>query len=421
MYNIYLKNITETIARRIEQGPLLVSNYLSSVIKNRRIALKLTLADTTNNICSEAFLSKLERNMMNPVNDRVELICERLDLDYHTLINLDSNNRIEQLLTMFIEAKYDEIIELNDQTIEGIFIAQDEIIKSYKHFINKDFKSLHLSIIDLDNVKDCLSEIELFALLLIVFETYFYTMQYKKAYEYINLIKKVQFNDKRFNLFIKERKFILSCKMGLDNVEYLFDEIRKEFHLFTIEKQFILLLHYYETFDTEEAYKYICDMGCKYIPKIYREEYNYAKVFLLTKLNRNLEAMKEVIECNSFHIKFASIFAYNLLSYSLSDTNELEVKKYKSNLINYIKLCIQTTAETYHIAFLRLMQYEIDGSGSEIICNFIKNHLLKELKEYSYPLYDKYINDRYCLLLGKLCRYKDAYLYLLESKMDLKK
>ena len=151
------------------------------------------------------------------------------------------------------------------------------------------------------------------------------------------------------------------------------------------------------------------------------EEYNYAKVLLLTKLNRNLEAMKEIVECNTFHIKFASLFAYNLLLYSYSDVSEIEVKKYKGSLINYIKLCAQNISETYHIAFLRLMQYEIDGSGSEIVCNFIKNHLLKELKEFSYPLYDNYINERYCLLLGKLCRYKDAYLYLLETKMDLKK
>lgn len=421
MYKIYLKNIEETVEKRKELGPILVSNYLSSIIKNRRLALKLTLADTTENICSEAFLSKLERNMMNPINDRVELLCERLDLDYQTLINLDSNDRIDELLRLFMDGKYDEILKINDQTVDGIFIAQDEIIKAYKYFINKDFKSLHLSVIDLDNVKECLSDIELFALLLIVFEAYFYTMQYKKAFEYVSLLTKIKFNDRRYNLFIQEKKFILCCKMELDNVEYLFEEIRKDFHLLSLEKQFNLLLHYYEIFNTEEAYNYILDMGKKYIPSIYVEEYNYAKVLLLTKLNRNLEAMKEIVECNTFHIKFASLFAYNLLLYSYSDVSEIEVKKYKGSLINYIKLCAQNISETYHIAFLRLMQYEIDGSGSEIVCNFIKNHLLKELKEFSYPLYDNYINERYCLLLGKLCRYKDAYLYLLETKMDLKK
>ena len=91
MYKIYLKNIVETIEKRNEHGPILETNYLSSVIKSRRIELKLTLAEVTENICSEAFLSKVERNLMNPINDRVELLCERLDLDYNSLINLESN------------------------------------------------------------------------------------------------------------------------------------------------------------------------------------------------------------------------------------------------------------------------------------------------------------------------------------------
>jgi len=162
-------------------------------------------------------------------------------------------------------------------------------------------------------------------------------------------------------------------------------------------------------------------MENKYIPKNLIEEYYYTKITILIKQNKHLEAMKEVIECGKIHIRFACLYAYNLLMYSLNKENILEVNKYKANLISYIKLCDQGPGETYHIAFLRLMQHEIDGSPLEIICNYIKNQLLKELKEYSCVLYDEYIIDRYCLLLGKLCRYKDAYLYLLEMKMHLKK
>ena len=73
------------------------------------------------------------------------------------------------------------------------------------------------------------------------------------------------------------------------------------------------------------------------------------------------------------------------------------------------------------MGFLRLMQYEIDETSLETICNFIKNGLIKELYDYCYPLYDEYIKERYCLLLGKLCRYKDAYLFLLQTKIHLKK
>ena len=416
-----LKHVKELVLKRKEIGPVLVSNYLSSVIKNRRIELKLTLAQTTENICSEALLSKLERNLMSPYNDRVELICERLDLDYHSLLNLESNDRIEVMLDLFMNNKYDDVLKINDETMKNVFIAQDEIIKCYKYFINKDFKQLHLSIIKLDTVKECLCDLELFALLLILFESYFYSLQFYKAIEYLNLLEALNYNERKYTLYLKERKFILSCKMELENVKYLFEDIQKDFHLYSMDKQIGFILYYYETLKTEDAYKYICDMEDKYIPKVLQEEYYYAKVLLLTKLNKNIEAMKLVIECGKVHIRLASLFAYNLLIYSLENNNEIEIKKYKGNLVSYIKLCNQSAGETYHIAFLRLMQYEIDGSSSEIICNFIKNQLLKELKEFSYPLYDKYIKDRYCLLLGKLCRYKDAYLYLLELKIHLKK
>ncbi len=421
MYKIYLKNILETIERRNEHGPITETNYLSSVIKMRRTELKMTLSETTQNICSEAFLSKIERNLMSPINERVELLCERLDLDYSTLINLESNDRIDKLLNYYIKDEYDKILEIPDKTCEDVFIAQDEIIKAYKYFIKKEYKNLHLCIIGLDNVKECLCDTELFALLLVVFEINLNTLQFSKALEYINLIDKLNFRSNKYNLFIKERKFILSCKMELSNVNYLFDDIRRDFHLFSINKQFALILHYHETLSSEEAYQYLLDMGKDYVPKSLIEEYKYAKILLLTKLNKHVDAMKMVIESNVNHIKFATIYAFNLFMYSCEGNFEKDIKNYKSTLISYIKLCDQNAGETYHIAFLRLMQFEIDKSSPDIICNYIKNQLLKELNDFSFPLYDEYIRNRYCLLLGKLCRYKDAYLYLLESKMHLKK
>ena len=93
------------------------------------------------------------------------------------------------------------------------------------------------------------------------------------------------------------------------------------------------------------------------------------------------------------------------------DTDEF--KLLKNELINYIKTIKQEQCDLFNVAFLRLMQYEIDRCEEEVIANYIKNYLLKELEELSFPLYDKYIKNRYCELLGKLCRYKDAYQFLL--------
>ena len=420
MYKIYLKNIDETLEKRKVQGPICEANYLSAIIKSKRLELKMTLAETTENICSEAFLSKVERNLMNPINEKVELLCERLNLDYYKLINLDTNDRISRLLSLFIDQEYDEILKMEEKVCEDVFIAQDELIKGFKYLITKEYKKLHFCIIGLDNVKDCLSDIELFALILIVFEYSFSTLQYNKALEYMTLLEKCSFNNKKYEIFIKERKFILSCKMENSNVDYLFDSIRREFHYFSINKQFGLLLYYQETLSSEEALEYLKNMGKDYIPDIYKEEYNYGIVLMLSKLNRHVDAMKGIIECGFNTVRFVSLFAYNFLMFSITEPSNYEYKSYKNKLVSMLKLCNQSSGDTYHIAFLKLMQYEIDKSDLNVICNFIKNNLLKELKEFSYPLYDKYISERYCLLLGKLCRYKDAYLFLLESKINLK-
>ena len=181
------------------------------------------------------------------------------------------------------------------------------------------------------------------------------------------------------------------------------------------------MLFYQRTFFTEEAYKYILQMGKDYIPEIFKEEYVYAKILLLTKLNRNIEAMKMILESGYTKVRFLSLYAYNLFMYKATQPLEIDFKNYKIKLISLMKIGTQTSGDTYHVGFLRLMQYEIDETNQETICNFIKNSLIKELYDYNFPLYDEYIRDRYCLLLGKLCRYKDAYLFLLQSKIHLKK
>lgn len=421
MYKIFLRNINELIEKRKVQGPVQESNYLSAILKNKRIELKLTLSEITENICSEAFLSKVERNLMSPRNEKVALLCERLDLDYYKLVNLESNDRIETLLYSFFDYDYESILNMEDKICDGVFIAQDEIIKAYKYLINKDYKNLHFCIIGLDNVKECLSEIELFALLLVVYEYNFNSLQYYKALEYLNLLNKANIKNYKCDLYLKEINFILNCKMENNNIDYLFEDIKKDFPLFSITKQFGFLLYYYETFDTEYAYQYIINMGKEFIPEIYKEEYCYAIAYLLTKLNKNVSAMKYIIESGCNVVRFITLYSYNLCMFLFSGSNENEFKSYKNKLISLIKLCNQSSGDTYHVAFLRLMQYEMDNAGSETICNYIKNNLLKELYDFSYPLYDKYISDRYCLLLGKLSRYKDAYLFLLQSKIHLKK
>lgn len=419
MYKIFLKNISELINKRVEYGPVVANNYLAAVLKSRRLELNLTLHETTENICSEAFLSKVERNLMDPRNDKVELLCERLNLDYYTLVNLETNDRVEKMLGYFFLEEYKQILSIPDRVAEDVIVAQDDLIKAYKAFVNEDYKELHFAVLALDTIKECLSDAELFALVLLVFEFYFKSLQYQKASLYLNYLEGFTYRLLSAVAYVKERRFILSCKMNLAEAKFLFPELRKDFYLYSISKQFAFVLYYNETQADLACKSYLEALGKDYIPANYLAEYHYAYALCLTRLKQYQNAMDYLRENAEDTLRFSTLFAYNLRFYC--EENVDEGKKYRAVLINMLKSSKQSPLDTYHIAFLRLMQYEIDKTQPEIICNYIKNQLLKELKEFSYPLYDEYIHDRYCYLLGKLCRYKDAYCFLLANKKTLKK
>ena len=46
---------------------------------------------------------------MDPNNERVKMLCERLDLDYQKLSILECNERIKKVLLSFINLEYDDI------------------------------------------------------------------------------------------------------------------------------------------------------------------------------------------------------------------------------------------------------------------------------------------------------------------------
>ena len=167
MLEFELLNIEELIKRRIKIGPVYETNYLSSVLKRKKLDLNMTLEDFTNGICSLALGSRILRNLTDWRNKVVPLLCERVDVDYESLSKLESNNRIEKALYAFMNMDYNQVLETEEVTYEGVYIAEDELIKAFKFLIKREYKKLNNVITKLDTVKDCLSDIELFSLLLV--------------------------------------------------------------------------------------------------------------------------------------------------------------------------------------------------------------------------------------------------------------
>lgn len=420
MLQVILTKICEFIEKRIQNGKMRTSTYLSGIIKFRRNELRMTLFDTSKNICSQALLSKIERNQADPYNEKVYSICERLNLKYDNLIKLESNDRIEELLEMFIDEDFDFILEMNDCSCEDAYIAQDELIKAYKAFIRKDYKELHRLILNLDTVKECLSDIELFCLLNIIFQYNRKVLLLDRAKEYLTYMEMLDLEQEKFALYIKEMRFYLACKMSSDEANVLYKDLFENQIHFSISKIFAFNLYYYEYLGGEEAYKYLEGLRNDYIPEKFQEEYEYACLLNLTKRKVHYKALERLIEIGLTNTKRIVLFAYNLCMI-INDGDNNIINEYKQILYKSMKNMHPLHEETYHLAFLKLMQYEIEKADVEIIYNFIKNHLFKELKEYYFSLYEDFTKNRYCFLLGFLNKYKDAYLFLLANKNNLKK
>ncbi len=432
MQKIILKNINEYVNRRKSLGPIVKSNYISSILKNKRLIQNLTLQEATENICSEAFLSKLERNLMDPRNERVELLCERFNLNYNELLNLENNNQIEKLLLCYFKNDLESILSLNTCTCDDAYIAQDEIVKAYQCFIKQDYKSLQSIVNNLDNIKECLNDLELFALILIVYEYNFISLQFNKADGYLRILEQFSINHKECSEYVMERRYILSCKMRIQKVPLLFNGLRDKMLYYNYSKSTLFTLYYFEYLNDESVINYINNIDLSLLTPYVKEEIIYIKAKSLVKLNRFYDAFNVIRSDENKSVRLVTLFAFNLvnlMNYKKTNrepVNKLyvdtdEYRKLRSELINMIKNAKQISIDTYHLAFLRLMQYEIDESEEEVIANYIKNYLLKELQEFTYPLYNNYIVDRYCLLLGKLCRYKDAFTFLLDWKNTFSK
>ncbi len=421
MYHIYLKDVEEFISKRMASGPIVESNYISSTLKNRRLELSMTLSEVTKDICSEAFLSKVERNLMDGKNERIAMLCERLDLDYQRLMDIEEGSRIMDLLNSYFEENYETIYSMENELNQTFFVAQDKIVYAYICFLKEDYRSFHEAILELDAVKECLCDIELFALFLIMIDYYTRILELMEAKTYLGYIKKLEIDNDIVTMMILERDFILSSKLEDERVEETYVRLKSFYeHGYPIRKQFLMMIYYLKTKKEERSLKTLEEIKKNYFPQPYEYSFYYCKMYLLTELERYSEVLESIEQETYKTFEIFCLYAYSLLHYMEHlDDKTLETKKKK--LEGWMTTTKHKGIDGFHHAFLRLLMYEIEKMDDQFICNYLKNYLIKEFQMFSCPLYQRHYTQLYCELLGHLSRYKDAYLFLLSHKKALKK
>lgn len=361
------------------------SNNIGSVIKNRRFEMKKTLEEICKGICCVGFLSKLERNKLDNLNNPIVMkLCERLDLDYESLSKTKTKDELVNALVEFTYNRYDDLKKRYDSLNKEMFLSQNALIECLYYFTVEDYKDLNIKISKLDVVKKSMTALELSTLLIIMINYFIKTYQYKNALEYLNIIDEMGFDEYPINILKREAKFYVSCNYDKKNIEDDYNNVKVFYDIgYPLSKQFLLRIEYLKSMDNYKlAYEILLSLENEVMSECV-EEYKYAKCYLLCYLKKFKEVCNLILENRLNTYKFISLFAYAF--YMMKKRNEMDKEEY-TKYFNFLNLLNRSAKykneDTIHICFLRLMQMEIDNMTDVSLCNYLKMQMLEDLNTF---------------------------------------
>lgn len=415
MLLIELNNLSATVEKLKYCDYEKESNSIGSVIKDRRCEMKKTLEEICKGICCVGFLSKLERNKLDNLNNPIVMkLCEKLDLDYESLCKTKTKDELINALCEFTFNQFDLLKKRYDSLNKEMFLSQNALIECLYYLYIEDYNNFNIKINKLDVVKKSMTALELSTLLLIMVNYYIKTYQYKKGKEYLEIIEEIGFDEYPVNILKREARFYISCNYDRDNIEDDYNNIKAFYDIgYPLTKQFLLRLEYLKSLDNKElAYQILLSLEKEKISTCIKQ-FDYTKVYLLSYLKQYKEICDLIIEKKYNTYNFIAIYSYALF---MIKKNKIVNKEHFSTYLNYLATVNRgakyKNEDTIHICFLKLMQMEIDDQTEVSIYNYLKNQILEDLKSFYNNLYYDYCVNRYYELLGDLCKYKDAYILL---------
>ena len=203
------------------------SNSIGSVIKDRRCEMKKTLEEICKGICCVGFLSKLERNKLENLNNPIVMkLCEKLDLDYESLCKTKTKDELLNALSEFTFNHFDLLKKRFDSLNKEMFLSQNALIECLYYLYIEDYTSFNIKINKLDVVKKSMTALELSTLLIIMITYYIKTFQYKKGKEYLDIIDEIGFDEYPINILKREARFYISCNYDKENIEDDYNNIK---------------------------------------------------------------------------------------------------------------------------------------------------------------------------------------------------
>lgn len=420
---IVLKNIAEFFEKRAKEDKHVVYCKHAATLKNERIRSNLTLNDITEGICSKSYLSKIENNLLSPDPYVMRLLFERVNIDYDKLLLYDRVIDLSECINYYLYQQYDKIEMVYDTLDSDFFIARDSLIKLLFYLTKHNFKAFAREISYLDDVKNSLNDYELLMLMFCTIEFYILNYQFNNANKYLDIIKRMVFEDRDLLLLFYQQRLIAAC--NTHNYVYIYkyyELLRNQYHLaYPVKQQFYVKLLFLEAFsDNYDTLKELENMEYDFIPDEYLDEYYYTKCLVLLKNSAYHEVIDIIMKKNLYKPQFLALYAYCLKVLKTLDRQIDELSTYEDNFFIWYHSMNFDENDAIHVNFIKLMLMYIKNGKEYEIFDYLKNYLIINLPLYQHRFYSIYYANSYFALLGRHSRYKDAFNFFKQNANLLK-
>lgn len=421
MYILDLKNMNYNLIKSVRRSDKHKSYNIGAIFKYKRNEKHLTLFELCEGICCVAYQSRIERNVYDVLNDKIiPKLCERLDLNYEEMLIGTSIEELKLGLHEFMRLDIEALKKRYKKCNQNYYFSTNNLIVCMYYLLTKNYSALNDYIVKLDYLKSTMNVLELSCLLLIMIYYYIDTYQYEKAANYIDYANALGSQNNDLNIMLQECKTIVTCSTfskyknnNHDIVKNEYEEMKKLFiYAYPFSKQQSLMLYYLETLKAEEAYSILCQYENDSVI-VQNDQFNYTKCLVLAKCGKYKECLDLIDSLNEVSHKFVCLYAYSLkeiIQFQSKVVDENMIEDAKSKLKKYIHEVKINNEDTIHIAFIKLMEIEIDGGDNDLVLfNYIKNEMLVLLNSFFVGFYFDYCLEKIYYLIGKLSKYKEAY------------
>ena len=418
---IDLKNINYGLIKTIKKADKNKNYNIGAIFKYKRNEKHLTLFELCDGICCVAYQSRVERNVYDTLNDKIiPLLCERLDLNYEEMLIGTSIEELKQGLHEFMRLDMEALKKRYKKCNQNYYFSTNNLIVCMYQLLMKNYAVFNDYIVKLDYLKSTMNVLELSSLLLVMIYYYIDTYQYEKALNYLDYAYALGSQNSDLMIMLQECKTIVTCKLyskykndNHDIVKHEYEEMKKLYiYAYPFSKQQSLMLNYLETLKAEEAYSILTQYENDSV-LIQDEQFYYTKCLILTKCGKYKECLEIIDSMKEISHKFVCLYAYSLkeiIQFQSNVTNPDLISDAKNKLKKYIHEASINNEDTIHIAFIKLMEIEIDGGNNDhLIFDHIKQEMLPLLQSFHVSFYFDYCLEKIYRLIGKLAKYKEAY------------